>query len=467
MAKVTLSDLAKSLLPFADGIWAHARRVHAERRTGRMPLRGEGDLMEQGLDETLRRLCSGKIDDGWWRQILDRIGHKYVAPDFLRKPAIQEWLADTKVQADFKALARKRVMGGEADDPGALARLRHAYAGATGEHERLAGAPIKVTIAILVAGYLASIAPELRALAGMVQTVHQETRGGFEGLGNQFDSLKQQIGPDQPLVEEFTRHAEDELSLIRKRRSLDPARSRHEIRSLAERVMGGPLRFASSQVRAEVLYWASRLHAVESGAIADAKAYRERLLQVDPEADTRIIDALLLEAEEDVGGALQILRDNDSPDGRSAIFAVLRRAGGMASALQWFDEQADRDNPDFLTGIGWSNVVGNLAEAGRWNDAVRCVAVSQGKVDEWPDLAYVGGVVNAAMLLPVEFRALALKGSVIYSQISTTEVADAGRYSAHAHDCFARASRLLDEIDLSERARAAADCENAGAIIPQ
>ncbi len=64
-----------------------------------MPFGGENDLLEKGLDETLGRLCQGNVDDAWWRNVLDRIEHKYVAPDFLRKPALQEWLADEQVQA--------------------------------------------------------------------------------------------------------------------------------------------------------------------------------------------------------------------------------------------------------------------------------------------------------------------------------------------------------------------------------
>jgi hypothetical protein len=36
-----------------------------------------------------------------------------VTPDFLRKPAVQEWLAGERVKSDFKALARARVLGGD------------------------------------------------------------------------------------------------------------------------------------------------------------------------------------------------------------------------------------------------------------------------------------------------------------------------------------------------------------------
>ena len=102
MATTTLSDLAGPLLALGEAIWPHVRRVREERRAGSMPFGGENDLLEKGLDETLGRLCQGNVDDAWWRNVLDRIEHKYVAPDFLRKPALQEWLADKQVTFKWK-----------------------------------------------------------------------------------------------------------------------------------------------------------------------------------------------------------------------------------------------------------------------------------------------------------------------------------------------------------------------------
>lgn len=457
MATTTLSDLAGPLLALGGAIWPHVRRVRGERRAARMPFGGENDLLKKGLDETLDRLCQGNVDDAWWRNVLDRLEQKYVAPDFLRKPALQEWLADNQVQADFKALARARIMGAEADDPNVLGRLRHAYADSTGEHEQLAKGPIIVTAAILAAGYLASMGPEQQALAGMVQAAAQETRAGFEGVDEQFDALRHQVGPDQALVEEIDRIAKEQLSLIQKRRSVVPDRSRQEISVLAQRVMTGSLRHASPAVRGEVLYWAARLHAVVAETLANAKTYREQLRQVHPEADTRIVDALVLEAEGNVDDALLTLRDADDPDAHAAVFTTLVRNGGSDAALAWFDEQPGRDDPDFLTGIGWSNVAIWLAQAGRWDEAVERLAIAQGHIGDWPDLAFVEGVVNAAMLLPVEHRRLALQMNLFYPWIRTIEGADADRYRAHAHECFDRASPLLAEVDLGERARAAED----------
>src|SRR5262245_63214282 len=75
-------------------------------------------------------------------------------------PALQEWLANEQVQSDFKALARKRIMGSDTDDQETWTHLQQAYAAMTGEAEQLADGPIEVIVAVLVAGYLGSIAPQ-------------------------------------------------------------------------------------------------------------------------------------------------------------------------------------------------------------------------------------------------------------------------------------------------------------------
>jgi len=99
-----------------------------------------------------------------------------VTPDFLRKPAVQEWLAGERVKSDFKALARARVLGGDIDDDEAtVLRLRSAYAEKTGELDQLAAGPIDVVVAVLVAGYLARIEPSDHALAGVIQAGFAES----------------------------------------------------------------------------------------------------------------------------------------------------------------------------------------------------------------------------------------------------------------------------------------------------
>jgi hypothetical protein len=271
-----------------------------------MPFGGGNDLLAQGLNETMSRLRGGNVDDAWWQNLLTRIGHEFVAPDFLRKPALQEWLADEEVQRDTKALARARVMGADTDDPEAWMRLRRAYAHNTGEHERLADGPIDVVLAVLAAGYLASISPSLQPLAGMIQASAQESRDGFERMEEQLSTIHrgvEELGPNACVVQILSERAEHELSLLLKQRSLSPDRVRQELIVLAQRVTEGDFHHVKHSVRAEVQYWTARVHATQAETLVVARRYLQKLFHTNPGADARIVDALILET----GGILTML----------------------------------------------------------------------------------------------------------------------------------------------------------------
>jgi hypothetical protein len=320
------STQASPLVSVARAVWPYARRLYQERQAGQMPLGGGIDLLDRSFDQTIARLCAGDVDDGWWRNILNVVEHRYVTPEFLRIPALQEWLARAEVQADIKALARRRVMGDDADDQITEARLRRAYAESTGEDERLSDGPITVVIAVVVAGYLGRIDRSQRPIAGMIQAGANENRGAFQQMGERFDAVEDRLnrfGPDAVVVRAHSECAEHELSLILKRRSFELDSGRDKINVLAHRIRSEDLCHAEKAIRAKVLNWAARLHASQVETLPDAKQYREMLLEVDPNADTRIIDAMIWEMEGDADSALQILRDIDDPDARTVVSVIL------------------------------------------------------------------------------------------------------------------------------------------------
>jgi hypothetical protein len=76
----TLSLLARPLMSVAQAIWGHVRRVYRERQAGQLPFGDGNDLLEQGLDETMSRLRGGNIDANWCQNLLNYIGHEFVAP---------------------------------------------------------------------------------------------------------------------------------------------------------------------------------------------------------------------------------------------------------------------------------------------------------------------------------------------------------------------------------------------------
>lgn len=452
-----LSALAKPLMSVANVVWSHVRRMYRERQAGQMPIADSTDLLDRGLEETLTRLRGGKVDDTWWQNLLNRIGHRSVAPDFLRRPALRQWLGEEQVGRDFKTLARQRIIGTKTDDPDTRKRLCKAYSNVTGENERLAESPIEVVLAVVVAGFLETIT-SFEPLAGMIQAGIQETRASLGQLQNDVGTISRKfeaLGTDQHVVRAHSETADAELSLLLKQRSLSFDRVRQEIVTLTKRVTDSDLSYTTSVVRSKVLYWAARLHAVRADTVPLAKSYLEHLQRENPDADTRIIDALTRETDGDVDRALVILRDINTPDGRATLFFVLCRKDGEGNALVWFDEQQKRDNAGFLTGIGWWQVAACLAKAERWEEAAERLAAVQELVDEWPDLAFLEGVVNAALLLPLECRRYALEMNLFHSEMRPIEGPDADRRRARAKACFEKAETLLLEIDQRGRAQAA------------
>ena len=220
-------------------------------------------------------------------------------------------------------------------------------------------------------------------------------------------------------------------------------RGRH-IRVLLAR-LGDDLRHADRSSRSQVAYWAARLTATVPDAAAEATDLRDRALELDPGLDTRVVDALLAEARRDEQGALRLLANADDPDARAALLATLSRVRGQEAALAWFDGEPGRDEPGLFTGIGWCNLAVHLAEAGRWDEAAgRLAAAHAAHVAEWPELAFVEGVVNAALWLPPELRHLALAMNLFHPGLRRSwRVLEADRRRALADVMLRRGCRAL------------------------
>ena len=166
---IPLSATASPLRFFAKALFKRVPRLRAERQAGRMLVVQPAYVMDNILTGTFNRLRGGNVEEVWWRNILDWLDQKYVAPDFLMKPALQEWLADEQVATDFKTLATTHLMMGLEDNAEARTRLIESYSDRTGEANQLATGPIDVVMAVLVAGYIASIPTDQHASTGISQ----------------------------------------------------------------------------------------------------------------------------------------------------------------------------------------------------------------------------------------------------------------------------------------------------------
>ena len=437
---LTLSALAARLLPVARAALKAVSRPNAERRAGRTP--ASSNLMEKNLDQTLGRLRGGKIEDSWWRKVLDRIAQEYIAPDFLTKPALQEWLAEEQVADGLKALARAKIMGRDGRDPEVRELLANSYSTRTGEAGRFAQGPIDVVVGILVAGYIASISSDDRPMAGMIQ----ELSGHLDERFDQLEGARRSALADAITQKTHTDHAEQELTRIRRLRALDPGRSLRKSQELLERISDGDLVAANDATKTEVRYWTARLCAADAETLDLARQIRAELCQIDPEKDLSIVDALIAEGDGDIDGALRLLRDRDDPDSRTAFFGVLARSRGTGDALAWQADQAVSDDGTFFTAVGWRNWAVCMAKVGQWKEAALRLRSFESHWQEMPALAFVEGIINAAMLLPDEVRELVFENVPSYEGITPNFFSEAENHHSRASTCLEFAEKSVTDI---------------------
>lgn len=418
------------------------------------------DLDGKVFDETLARLAAPDTDDGWWRRAMTLIGHRAVASEPLRRPAVREWLAMPDVARDLKRLAAEKLYrSGSATlepDPATICK----FCDRTGENAASARSHIDLVVAVLVAGATAG----LDGAAGL-------TLGAVRDVGNRLDELDASVragidrvlegGADGRLAlsagqEKHTEQAVEELRLLLARRCvLEPEENEREAACLAARVTDGDLRLASRAARASVLGWAARFAApLDGGRFA---AMRARLLEIEPRADTTIADALHREASGDLEGALRALRGREDTDARSAVFSLLLKAERQEDAFRWLGPLNELP-PARLTAIGWRNLGAVLMELGRWNEAADVLrALPPELSEECPDLAYVTGLACAALVLPPSARA-GLRYGVVNPIMGCLEGAEAAEAHAAALAALGRAATALRRVGLVERAGNAELC---------
>ena len=450
MIDMPLSALAALLKPFVKVVVPRARQLHAERQAAQGPFQHPPDFMDHSLNNTLNRLRGGNIDDNWWSKLLSQVGQQYIAPEFLKTPALQKWLAEEHVADDLKVLATAQIMTNASNDAETRARLAQSYSNRTGEPHQLANLPIDVVAAILVAGYITSISSDQRPLAGMIQTL--------SGSIAKLKGIIPQTSFDPITQRSHTEKAEQELDEILMLRIFYPLRARRNIQELQGRVGDeGDLAAANNSAKNKVRYWTARLCASDNEMLALAKHLRKELRQTDLDMELAIVDALFAEAEGDANEALRILRDHDDPDSRTVLFGVLIRSRGEHEALAWYADQIAPDGGQFFTAVGWRAWAVCMAKVGKWEEAAQRLLNFQSYWQEMPALALVEGVINAAMLLPDDHRETALKIVPNYQGVTPNLVAKAENYHSRAVTCFKFVEQRLANIADDDFARFISD----------
>ena len=451
--------LLQPLISVARAASQYTTRLSRERQAGRrLFVSHEDKLIDAEFDKTIARLRGEEVEDRWLSQIRTFIEHPLVTPELLGEQDIRDWLAEDRVRCDLKALASARLLGVVEDGNNVKQRLIQTHSSISGKPEAFAVEAINCAVAILVAGYRASLKGPLAPVAGLIQAGVTEQREGLGRLSQEISGVGERLeklAPDNLVVIAHTSQATQELGRILKRRGFLGDRAREEIRVLVQQIVESDLRYADQGIRTKILYWAARFHTADVQHIPSARSYLGQLRKLDPRYDTRIVDAYIMEREGDINGALHLLRDINDPDGHSALWSVLSRTRGKEAALLWFEEQPGHEDAGFLTGIGWSNLAISLAEMDEWEKACDSLAGVGGHLVEWPDLAFVEGVINAAMLLPLEVRHLALRMNIFHSQIQAVKGPDVDQRRVRAHSCFEQAKKLMTEIGEGKRAEVA------------
>ena len=451
MPELSLSASASLLRPFVTSVFGYARRLSAERQAGQVPLTQPSSIMDELLNETLDRIRGDSIDSGWWRNLLNQFGQQYIAPEFLRKPALREWLAEEPVANDLKAIATWRIMATAQDEAAPRDRLAQSYSNQTGEALYLAARPIDVVVATLVAGYIGAIRADDRAVAGMLQT-------GISQIDDRLDRLSQDISSlTDPITRQaHTERAGKELARILTLRAIDPAKSRSDIRQLHGRLDSGDIAAADIGVKHDVRYWTARLCANEAETLDISRELRTRIKDDEPNRDLSIIDALISEMDGDSDGAIQLLRDRDDPDSRTALFGVIARSRDAVTALDAFAERMDTVDSGFFTAVGWRNWAHCMTEVGRWQDAAERLAGFDGTWSDAPALALVEGIINSQLLLPAE-RRNATGDLQLFAGIGPNQGKQAEAVHARATSCFELAQSGLQDVEDTRLERFIAD----------
>ena len=431
------SIAAKVLLPLVSAVSRTVTQLRAERAAATRPFPVQAGLLDQRLKEILGRFRGGSADDVWWRYVLAEMQQKYMAPDFFKVPSVRTWLGQEDVQEGIVSLAKANVMGQlvEGEDK-TRRRLSESFSKHTGEPEGFAEDAINVTVAVLTAGYMASIPKDQRSFAGMFQVVSSQ----LEGINRKLDRAPER---DAIIQSMHAKVAGDELSAILTSRIVGFNDAIERVNALWLRVNGGDLSAVPEPMKTRVRYWVARLRASTFEVANDARSIRNGLSHGDTDENLHVLDALIMASDGDADGALQKLREDNSPDARSVLLALLVHFRGELAALDWCADLKPDESPEYFTAIGWREWAVCMGSAGKWKEAADGLKALESNSEWAPGLAMIDGVVNAALLLPEERRKLVFDGAPIYDEVAPNLSREARAWHGRAKECFGHVVRSL------------------------
>ena len=202
-----------------------------------------------------------------------------------------------------------------------------------------------------------------------------------------------------------------------------------------------------------LIYWTARLLAADPSALPYARELRTRLEHTSTQSPLAIIDALIAHSDGDNDLALSLLRDANDPDSRSSLLALLADTRSAQFAVDWSNEQNKHSDPKFLTAFGWTNWAICSAELELWEPAAKQLLAVEHLWDASPRLPFVEGAINAAFLLPEDYRNSVLQGVPLYPGIETAQGSLAQAHHARSTACFQAAAQTIHNAPDSDFAK--------------
>ena len=286
----------------------------------------------------------------------------------------------------------------------------------------------------------------------------QEISGQFNKRFDRLEEARPTALTDPITQQAHTEKATQELDKILALRAFDLPRARKNIQELCARVNDeGDLAATFESVKNKILFWTARLCASYPDTRDLARQLRAQLRQVDTNIELSTVDALLAVGEGSEAKALRLLRDHDDPDFRTVFFSVLSQFRGESDALNWFQQQDGRNNPQFFTSVGWRNWALYMAKEEKWEEACQRLIKFESFWSEMPALAVIEGVINAAMLLPEDYREKTLETVPLFQGVASNLVSQAENHHSRATICFEFAEQNLKDIADHELARFISD----------
>ena len=215
---------------------------------------------------------------------------------------------------------------------------------------------------------------------------------------------------------------------------------------------GGELALATEPLKNRVSYWTARLCAQNPETLATAKTIRLALCESQTNESLFILDALIASGEGHRDLAMKIIRDIESPDERSVMFALLLKHDGENAALAWCKGIQPSEEPGYFTHTGWTYWAQLKAQSGHWEEVAREIKVVETHIGWEPAIARIEGIVNAALILPEEHRGNLFVSIPLYRRISPNIASTAEVFRQRALDCFNFVvANIEDFVDIKTR----------------